>query len=212
MEADQPEFVLHEIFIGNFWKDHGLGKPILGTKETVKQVRRRTCCSITIPRLLSEEHSDHGGRKSGARCDGATGSTNGSRICEERRHPAEAIRAPDTCAHRPEEEGISGAGAHYAGRSVLSAGARRAIPCYVLNTVLGGGMSSRLFQNIRERQGLAYAVYSELNLFSDTGCFSIYAGTAVESARKVVDSIMQEFRELKAELIVTRSCGAPRIT
>ena len=67
----------------------------------------------------------------------------------------------------------------------------------MLNTLLGGGMSSRLFQNIRERQGLAYAVFSELNPYRDTGCLSIYAGTSIESARKVVESIMNEFRELK---------------
>jgi predicted Zn-dependent peptidase len=73
--------------------------------------------------------------------------------------------------------------------------------CYVLNTLLGGGMSSRLFQNIRERQGLAYAVFSELSPYRDTGCLSIYAGTSVESARKVVDSILKEFRQLKEELV-----------
>jgi predicted Zn-dependent peptidase len=67
--------------------------------------------------------------------------------------------------------------------------------------VLGGGMSSRLFQNIREKQGLAYAVYSELNLFRDTGCFMIYAGTAVETATQVVNSVVAEFRQLKEELI-----------
>ena len=74
-------------------------------------------------------------------------------------------------------------------------------PLYILNTVLGGGMSSRLFQNIREKHGLAYAVYSELNLFSDTGCFTVYAGTGVETAKQVVDSVIQEFRQLKEELI-----------
>jgi predicted Zn-dependent peptidase len=67
--------------------------------------------------------------------------------------------------------------------------------------VLGGGMSSRLFQNIREKQGLAYAVYSELNLFSDTGCLTVYAGTAVETAKQVVSSVVQEFRALKDDLI-----------
>ena len=72
---------------------------------------------------------------------------------------------------------------------------------YVLNTVLGGGMSSRLFQNIREKQGLAYAVYSELNLFSDTGCFTVYAGTAAETAKQVVNSVINEFRELKQDYI-----------
>jgi predicted Zn-dependent peptidase len=73
--------------------------------------------------------------------------------------------------------------------------------CYVLNTLLGGGMSSRLFQNIRERQGLAYAVFSELNPYRDTGCLSIYAGTSLESARKVVESIIKEFRQLKDECV-----------
>ena len=71
----------------------------------------------------------------------------------------------------------------------------------MLNTVLGGGMSSRLFQDIREKQGLAYAVYSELNLFSDTGCLTVYAGTAVETAKQVVSSVIQEFRRLKLDLI-----------
>jgi predicted Zn-dependent peptidase len=71
--------------------------------------------------------------------------------------------------------------------------------CYVLNTLLGGGMSSRLFQNIRERQGLAYAVFSELSPYRDTGCLSIYAGTSIESAGKVVESIVKEFRQLKQD-------------
>jgi predicted Zn-dependent peptidase len=71
----------------------------------------------------------------------------------------------------------------------------------VLNTLLGGGMSSRLFQNIRERQGLAYAVFSELSPYRDTGCLSVYAGTSIESARKVVREVTGEFRLLKEEAI-----------
>ena len=73
-------------------------------------------------------------------------------------------------------------------------------------------MSSRLFQNIREKQGLAYAVFSELNLFSDTGCFTVYAGTGVETAKQVVD-----FRGRRVSSIEERpdrrrtNCAAPRI-
>jgi predicted Zn-dependent peptidase len=67
----------------------------------------------------------------------------------------------------------------------------------VLNTVLGGGMSSRLFQKIREEQGLVYAIYSDLNPYRDTGCMTVCAGTSVESTRKVVDSVLAEFREMK---------------
>jgi predicted Zn-dependent peptidase len=69
---------------------------------------------------------------------------------------------------------------------------------YVLNTVLGGGMSSRLFQKIREEQGLVYSIYSDLNPYRDTGCMAIYAGTSVESVRQVVDHILAEFQELKS--------------
>ena len=66
--------------------------------------------------------------------------------------------------------------------------------CYILNAVLGGGMSSRLFQNIREKQGLAYTVFSELTMYHDAGCMLIYAGTALKSAGKVVESIVRERR------------------
>jgi len=62
-------------------------------------------------------------------------------------------------------------------------------------------MSSRLFQNIRERQGLAYAIYSELNPYRDTGCLSVYAGTSREAAPKVVQSIVAEFGKLKSTLL-----------
>jgi predicted Zn-dependent peptidase len=66
---------------------------------------------------------------------------------------------------------------------------------YLLNTILGGGMSSRLFQKIREQQGLCYAVFSELNLYRDAGCMAIYAGTSLKSARRVVESIVRELRD-----------------
>jgi predicted Zn-dependent peptidase len=67
----------------------------------------------------------------------------------------------------------------------------------VLNNLLGGGMSSRLFQNIREKQGLAYAVFSELTPYSDTGMLSVYAGTAKETIGRVLDMTIAEFRAMK---------------
>jgi predicted Zn-dependent peptidase len=62
-------------------------------------------------------------------------------------------------------------------------------------------MSSRLFQNIRERQGLAYSIYSDLNPYRDTGCLAVYAGTSLTSASKVVQSVVSEFRKLKTEAV-----------
>ena len=79
----------------------------------------------------------------------------------------------------------------------------------VMNNLLGGGMSSRLFQNIREKQGLAYAVFSELTPYSDAGMMTVYAGTAKETVGQVIDLVIKEFRELK-ETPVGRGRAAAR--
>jgi predicted Zn-dependent peptidase len=68
---------------------------------------------------------------------------------------------------------------------------------YLLNTMLGGGMSSRLFQTIREDRGLAYSIYSETNPFRDTGCLAIYAGTSAEKTPEVLRLTIEELRRLK---------------
>ena len=69
-------------------------------------------------------------------------------------------------------------------------------PIEVMNTVLGGSMSSRLFQNVRERRGLAYSVYSGLSSYRDTGLFSVYAGCATNKVPEVIDVVLEELRAL----------------
>jgi predicted Zn-dependent peptidase len=69
----------------------------------------------------------------------------------------------------------------------------------ILNTVLGGGMSSRLFQTIREERGMAYSIYSDLSPYRDTGTLCVYAGTSAGKALEVVELILEEFRRLKQE-------------
>jgi predicted Zn-dependent peptidase len=68
---------------------------------------------------------------------------------------------------------------------------------YVLNTLLGGSMSSRLFQNVREKRGLAYAVFSGLSAYRDAGSFTVYAGCANEAVGEVIDLIVEEIRGVK---------------
>ncbi len=68
---------------------------------------------------------------------------------------------------------------------------------YILNTVLGGSMSSRLFQNVREKRGLAYAVFSGLSAYRDAGAFTIYAGCASDAVSQVIDLIVEELRGIK---------------
>lgn len=199
MDADSPDYLVHEIFSSNFWKDHSLGKPILGTRETVKRfdqalVRDYYGSVYTPANLLIT----------------AAGNLTHERLVQLARERFESlpVREPEPPQAPPATH------ARVSLRSkkdleqvhVCMGVPSYPIPhkdrfaCYVLNTMLGGGMSSRLFQNIRERQGLAYAVFSELNPYSDTGCLSVYAGTSLESARKVVESILREFSDLKQQL------------
>ncbi|MGA7805380.1 M16 family metallopeptidase, partial [Bradyrhizobium sp.] len=70
---------------------------------------------------------------------------------------------------------------------------------YLLNSILGGGMSSRLFQSIREERGLAYSIYAELNPFRDTGSLAIYAGCSADNTRQVLDLTLAELTRLKRE-------------
>jgi predicted Zn-dependent peptidase len=196
MDADSPDYLVHEIFSSNFWKDHPLGKPILGTRETVKRFNQAMIQDYyrgvyTPSNLLIT----------------AAGNLGHERLVNLARERFEAL----SCAAPEPPQAAPATHARISLRSkkdleqvhVCLGVPSYPIPhedrftCYVLNTILGGGMSSRLFQNIRERQGLAYAVFSELNPYSDTGCLSVYAGTSLESAKKVVESVLKEFTDLK---------------
>jgi predicted Zn-dependent peptidase len=85
------------------------------------------------------------------------------------------------------------------GVSALPMTDQRRFAVSVLSNVLGGGMSSRLFQNIRERQGLAYAIFSEMNSYRDAGVLSVYAGTSLETVSQLIRSVLEEFRRMKDE-------------
>ena len=198
MEADSPDYLVHEIFSSNFWKDHPLGKPILGTRETVKrfdsEMVRDYHRSIYAPANMiitaaGNLHHDQMVKLVRERFDST---------------PAGIPLTPDPVPSTHARIALRNKKALEQVHMCLGVPSyplphEQRFACYILNTLLGGGMSSRLFQNIRERQGLAYAVFSELSPYRDTGCLSIYAGTSLESAPKVVDSILKEFRELKEE-------------
>jgi predicted Zn-dependent peptidase len=200
MEVDNPEYLLHEIFSSNFWKDHPLGKPILGTKDTVRQFDREMIHKY-YRRFYSPSNI----------LITAAGNLNHDRLVELAREHFDDLRmdgklpadaAPNPHARLVFRNKSSLEQTHlYMGVPAYPFPHELRFACYALNTVLGGGMSSRLFQNIREKQGLAYAVYSELGMYRDTGCLAIYAGTSVEAARKVIESIVNEFRELKEKLV-----------
>jgi len=198
MDEDNPDYLVHEIFTQNFWKDHPLGKPILGTKETVRRFER-------APVLEAYSHRFAPGNI----IVSAAGNLDHDRFVELVTSHFEHMKPMNNGFHSSAPKIVSriilrnkkaleqvqlciGVPAHPIAHEKRHAG-------YVLNTLLGGGMSSRLFQNIRERQGLAYSIYSDLNPYRDTGCLAVYAGTSLGSASKVVQSVVSEFRRLKVE-------------
>ena len=193
MDEDNPDYLVHEIFTQNFWKDHPLGKPILGTKDTVKKFERDPVLDFYKQRF-------------------APGNMIISAAGHLKHEPFVELVAKHFERMKPVKNGFHGSAPKPGTRSAISGIIQICVgvpshpiahenrhASYILNTLLGGGMSSRLFQNIRERQGLAYAIYSDLSPYRDTGCLSVYAGTSRESAGKVVQSIVSEFRKLKLE-------------
>jgi len=200
MDEDNPDYLVHEIFTQNFWKDHPLGRPILGTRDTVKKFDRTPVFDFYSQRFSP-----------GNMIITAAGYLNHAQFVE--------VVAKHFANMKPMTNGFHSSAPKIVPKIILRnkksleqvqicVGVpsypithERRHTSYILNTLLGGGMSSRLFQNIRERQGLAYAIYSDLNPYRDTGCMSIYAGTSRASAGKVVESIVSEFRKLKTDMV-----------
>jgi predicted Zn-dependent peptidase len=200
MDEDNPDYLVHEIFTQSFWKDHPLGKPILGTKETVKRFEQPVVSEFYGQRFYPGNMiiAAAGNLKHKQfldmireRFDGMKPGSNGHVGAPPKIVPRINMRNKKSLEQVQICVGVPAYPIAHEKRFV----------CYVLNTVLGGGMSSRLFQNIREKQGLAYSIYSDLNPYRDTGCLSVYAGTSRESAVKLVESVVAEFRKLKTEIV-----------
>jgi predicted Zn-dependent peptidase len=200
MVEDTPDDLVHEIFSKSYWPHHSLGRPILGTRATVGRFNHRR---------LREFFSRH--YVPGNMLITAAGHLTHRRVTDLAakqfgdvpRGPA-LTDGPAPVAHpharyRRKKELEQ---THIClGTPAYPYAHERRFASYVLNTILGGGMSSRLFQNIREKYGLVYAVFSGLSAYRDAGILNVYAGTAPGNARKVVNLIIEEFRNLKKDSI-----------
>ncbi|MBI2819174.1 MAG: insulinase family protein [Acidobacteria bacterium] len=195
-EEDNPEYLLHELFAQKFWKNHPLGRPILGTRQTVAAFNR----SSVQEQFEKAYHPSN-------MVIAIAGHLEHRRVTDQIRRRFDDLKPQNHRAvqRRPvihanitlkNRESLEQAHLCLGVPSYPLAHERR-YACYVLNTLLGGGMSSRLFQKIRERQGLVYSVFSELTPYRDTGGLLVCAGTSPASVPKVIASIIEEFRDLK---------------
>lgn len=191
---DDPSEVAHELFYSTLWPMHPLGRPILGQAETITSLLKSEIASYFSGHYLPQNmviaaagNVDHerltsviaekfaaisGGRKSRLPVPELTDVSIG------------VIERPSEQAHVV--YGMPGIGNRDPDRYALT----------VMNHILGGSMSSRLFQEIRERRGLAYTVYSYRSFYDEVGTFGIYAGTAPDRAREVIELIQFELEKL----------------
>jgi predicted Zn-dependent peptidase len=208
MRADEPADLVHEVFTEALYPGHTLGREVLGDEATIAGMSRGQVAGFhghhyrpgnTV--LAAAGDLDHDQVAAGIerRFSGQPGGAG-----PERTGPGEPPRRV-AVVQRPTEQahlvvGVRALDRHDDDRYVLA----------VLNHVLGGGMSSRLFQEIRETRGLAYSVYSYRASYQGTGALAVYAGTTPAHAREVISLILAEFDRLVAEGINERELSTAK--
>ena len=202
MDEDNPDYLVHETFTQNFWKNHPLGRPILGTVKTVSSFDQQTVIDFHKRRFTPENlvfsaagHLQHDEfleiveKKFGELRPG------GVAAVDEETHPA--TTAHITLKKKRSLEQVQ----MCLGVPAPALGDPSRFALNVLNSMLGGGMSSRLFQSIREDEGLAYSIYSELSPFRDSGSLSVYAGMSLDKTERVLQLTLKELRRLKEQAV-----------
>jgi predicted Zn-dependent peptidase len=200
MVEDSPQELILDLHMESFWKGHPLGRPISGTKKSVAQIARHDVKKFfennynagnTIIAVagnirhreaykLAERYFAH--LKPGVAADpGLPPEVHPDRLIRHKAH----LEQTHICL----------------GTISPPIASEERFCAHLLSNILGGGMSSRLFQNIRERRGLVYSIYSMLNLYRDAGTLVVYAGTAPEKASEVVQLILKEFGKLRENLV-----------
>ena len=199
MVEDTPDDLVHELFTQHFWEGHPLGRPILGSKETVESftsdsLRDYFRGAYVAPNVIVSaagnlEHAQLRDLVSGAFEELPA---SGERFTEE---PPAVVPQVITRTKELEQSHVC------LGTNSYPQKHDDRYVSYILNTVLGGSMSSRLFQNVREKRGLAYAVFSGLSAYRDAGNITIYAGCANEAVEEVIDLCVEELRTIKREAV-----------
>ena len=194
MNEDDPTDVAHEMFVRSLWSGHPLAPPILGTRESITEMTRDTIAGYWGRRyspksvvVAAAGRVDHGDLV--AQIDAHMGEWSGPAI--ERHVEATEPRAEVNVTRRDTEQ------AHLVfGGEALNRDDERRWALTVVDHVLGGGMSSRLFREIREQRGLAYAVHSFRLPFKDSGAFAIYVGTTPTQTSEVLKLVRSELDKM----------------
>jgi predicted Zn-dependent peptidase len=199
MVKDNPDNYIHDLFYQNFWKNHPLGKSILGTEESVKNLTRDTLLNyknehfmagnIIVTAAGNVDHDKLASLLNNQFCGMPAGNSRDDLKIPLYNKKIDAIDKDLEQVHL------------CLGTKALPQNHPLRYESYILNTIIGGSMSSRLFQEIRENKGLAYSVYSYVSSHSDAGSLIVYAGASQEKVNEIIDITLAELKKLKTENI-----------
>jgi predicted Zn-dependent peptidase len=200
MVEDSPQELILDMYMEQCWQGHPLGKPISGTKESVAQISRND-----VKKFFERHYT------AGNMIVSIAGNIKHRQVQKlaERYFSGLEIGAPASFGLPPEI---------HAGRNIRRKGhleqthiclgtisppiaSEDRYSAHLLSSILGGGMSSRLFQNIREKRGLVYSIYSMQNPYHDAGSLVVYAGSAHDKAAQVVELTLKEFAVMREQLV-----------
>jgi predicted Zn-dependent peptidase len=209
MVEDTPDDYIHDLFHRSFWGDHPLGYPITGLKENVLSFQRDDIIAFlqknyTPRRMIVAAAGDLDHQHMVDLVDNQLG-----RLLD--------------CPSPSQREGVHGGKSRMQvsfreleqvhlclGTEGIPYSHRLRFAGHTLNTLLGGNMSSRLFQEVREKRGLTYSIYSFLNNYMDTGLFGVYAGTTKDELQEVISLIMQELQAIRRGRIREQDLAAAK--
>ncbi len=204
LRDDAPDDLIHDLFAETLWRGHPLGRPVLGTRETINAITREQVngfyrrnyrpARFVLAAAGSVKHEELCALLE-------RGMDTGARLPE--RDGAHAVRTGGSAPQAPGGTLVSNRKTEQAHLCIGTPGLARNDPDRfafgVVNVALGGGMSSRLFQEIREKRGLAYSVYSYHSQFAETGLFCVYAGTMPNRAKEVLSIVRGQLEAIAAD-------------
>jgi predicted Zn-dependent peptidase len=196
MYEDEPSDKVHDVLSATIYGGHPLGRPVIGSADVVG--------SVPVPQIASY-HDDR--YVAANMVVSAAGSLDHDRVVELVEGALDGHRTADQPPHGEAAPGVNGPrlGFHQKeteqyhlclGAPGIPRGDERRFALRVLDTILGGSTSSRLFQEVREKRGLAYAVFSYVSHYADAGQVALYVGTRPDNVREAVEVIGEELRRL----------------
>ncbi|MFZ3207803.1 MAG: pitrilysin family protein [Geobacteraceae bacterium] len=199
MIEDTPDDSIHDLFYRNFWKGHPLGMSVIGSEESVGSLTRDVIVGFKEDKYRADEiiiavagNVEH--QQLLALLQGLFSAVLPGAVLNGNESAPPLHKKRVDIVEKDIEQ------AHLClGAKALPQNHPQRFEAYLLNTILGGSMSSRLFQEIREKRGLAYSIYSYLAAHSDSGSLAVYAGTSQEHLTEVIEITLRELKLMKTE-------------